>query len=172
MCTKNPGPKKKGGTKSPEFDGFLSGRSGRGGGFCWKAWLEPAVFGKLRGRQAFQKVHTCVLKARLCIVPYVRPCTAARESVPTEPLVWQVWPMAPFDQDFGGGSRLWQAYDHLHDHVFMKISTNPTWAPPRRSPLLRESQTQFFSLHDHARSSSDRELVCKETLKIVDNLWL
>ena len=94
---------KKGVTKSPEFDGFLSGRSGRGGGFCWKAWLEPAVFGKLRGRQAFQKVHTCVLKARLCIVPYVRPWTAARESVPTEPLVWQVRPVAPFDQDFERG---------------------------------------------------------------------
>ena len=26
--------KRRAGTKSPEFDGFLSGRSGRGGGFC------------------------------------------------------------------------------------------------------------------------------------------
>ena len=165
-------PKKGAGTKSPEFEGFLSGRSGRGGGFCWKAWLEPPVFEKLKGRQDFWKDHTRVLKARLlCTVSYVRPWTASWESIPTEPLVWQVRPMAPFDQDFGY-DRLLITYDPLHNHVIMKISTNPTWAPPRRSPLLRESQTQFFSLHDHARSSSDRELVCKETLKIVDSLWL
>ena len=60
----------------------------------------------------------------------------------------------------------------INDHAIMKISTNPTWAPPRRSPLLRESQTQFFSLHDHARSSSDRELVCKQTLICVASVWL
>ena len=156
-------PKKGAGTKSPEFDGFLSGRSGRGGGFCWKAWLEPAVFGKLKGRQAFWKDHTCVLKARLlCTVSYVRPWTAARESVPTEPLVWQVRPVAPFDLDFERGSWLWQAIDHLWSHTWSMIMQSwkfPQTQPERHLVLLssenpRRGSSLFTTMHGVAPTAN------------------
>ena len=102
--TKNPGPQKR--AAQNHLNSTVSYQAGLAGEadsaeklgsslLCLENWEVDKLF---------KKVHTCVLKARLlCTVSYVRPWTAARESVPTEPLVWQVRPLAPFDQDFERG---------------------------------------------------------------------
>ena len=177
MCTKNPGPKKKGGHKITWIRRFPIRQVWQGRRILLKSLARACCVWKIERSPSFSKSSHlcfesqaavyCVLCAALNCCPGKRPNWTSGLASPTYGTVWsRLW------KGGHGYDRLLVTYDHLHDHVIMNISTNPTWAPPRRSPLLREPQTQFFSLHDHARSSSDHELVCKETLKMVDSLWL
>ena len=164
MSTKNPGPQKR--ALQNHLNSTVSYQAGLAGEadsaeklgsslLCLENWEVDKLFKKFT--PVFWKPD-CVL-CPMC-GPELLPGKASQLNL------WSgrpdLWHRLIKTLEGGHGYDRLMIIDHLHDHVFMKISTNPTWAPPRRSPLLRESQTQFFSLHDHARSSSDRELVCKE----------
>ena len=130
MCTKNPGPKKKGGHKITWIRRFPIRQVWQGRRILLKSLARACCVWKIERSTSFSKSSHlcfesqtavyCVLCAALNCCPGKRPNWTSGLAGPTCGTVWsRLW------KGGHGYDRLLITYDHLHDHVIMKISYNP-----------------------------------------------